>query len=76
MIRVLFFGKLAGVAGNAEMEMPAANDTDQLRQMLEDRFPDLNRESYVLARNLEITNGNTPLSDGDEVALLPPYAGG
>lgn len=44
-------------------------------------FPDLSRllphrEAIRVAVNLELKDFETEVSDGDEVALMPPFSGG
>ena len=75
-IRVLFFGRLKDYFGNDTLFPDSIEDIQSLRNSLVDRFPRLRREIYSIALNQEIVHGNEKLSDGDEIALLPPVAGG
>ena len=45
---------------------------------MQQRIPQLQefRHAIALAVNYEYSNGETPLHDGDEVALIPPVSGG
>ena len=79
-VRVLFFGVLKEVAGRSEEEIETSPQTtiaslfDSYRQ----RFAtlDARRSSILFARNREFATPDTILSDGDEVAFLPPVSGG
>ncbi len=69
------FGMLAEKAGAETMRVQAA-DTDGLRRALESHIAGLKGLSYAIAVNRQIIGKNEPLQGGEEVALLPPFAGG
>lgn len=79
-IRVLFFGILKDVAGRAEesLEVPEGGKLGDVIDEYARRFPRVAEmsASIVLARNEQFAEANTPLAEGDEVALLPPVSGG
>jgi MoaE-MoaD fusion protein len=79
-IKVLFFGLARDASGLAEeqIELNSAPDLLELRRKYEARFPRLAQmsESLRLAVNEEFRELTWPLSDGDEVAFLPPVSGG
>ena len=41
-----------------------------------DDFPEIVHYNYRIALNNEIIDGDPSLKSGDEVAFLPPFAGG
>jgi molybdopterin converting factor small subunit len=47
-----------------------------LRNFFEDLHPELKSMSYQVAVNQEITNTIEPTQSIQEIALLPPFAGG
>jgi molybdopterin converting factor subunit 1 len=78
-IRTLFFASYRDLAGAdaLDLELPAGATARDLVDRLRsrdglDRLP----AEPALAVNEEHAPLSTPLSDGDEVALLPPVAGG
>ena len=75
-IRVLFFGRLKDITGKDSIMFDKIEDVDSMRKNLFDSFPDMSNEIFAIALNQEIVNGNRKISDGDEIALLPPIAGG
>jgi molybdopterin synthase catalytic subunit len=79
-VRVLFFGLLKEITGTPqeEIELAGAPSAGDLFERYAQRFPKLRamRASIVLARNRELVSAAAALSDGDEVALLPPVSGG
>ena len=74
-MRILLFGVLAEVVGNSIIDMEA-DDVSSLRERLITKFPSLKNYSFQVAVNQERIETNTSLIEQDEVALLPPFAGG
>lgn len=75
-IPVYFFGKLTDFTGSPRLDVPVANDTDELQQQLLQRFPLLGKATYVITVNRKVISQRTPLDAQAEVALLPPFSGG
>ena len=80
MINVLFFGLLRDVVGMRQetCEMPATATLGGVFDAYAIRFPRLSelRRSIVVARNHQFCDPGAPVSDGDEIAFLPPVSGG
>ena len=79
-VRVLFFGAARDVVGHDELELSLtsqSNVASALAQLLVD-YPALARfgNSLLLAVNQEYALPDRKLSDGDELAVLPPVSGG
>lgn len=79
-IRVLLFATYADLAGRGSVELrvaPPATVADVVRQ-LRGVLPGASRipERPLVAVNQVHARLDTPVSDGDELALLPPMAGG
>ena len=79
-IRVLFFGVLRDIVGLREdlVEIPDGARLDSVFEHYAGRFPKLREmsASLVLALNQSFSEPSAPLSEGDEVAFLPPVSGG
>jgi molybdopterin converting factor subunit 1 len=78
-VRVLLFGAAADRAGTRETQIPVEETTvDELWPLLAERHPDLSpmRDTLAFAVNGEYARGDTRVSPGDEVAVLPPVSGG
>ncbi len=79
-VRVRLFGNVREIVGSAEIEMPAAPGatTGSLLSALIGAHPRLApwREYLRVAVNQEYAPGETPVSPGDEVAVIPPVSGG
>src|SRR5438552_1340928 len=79
-VRVLFFGAARDAAGREELELSLgsqANVASAFAQLLAD-YPALARfgNSLLLAVNQEYAHPDRKISDGDELAVLPPVSGG
>jgi len=79
-LRVLFFGMLKDLVGrpSEEIDLPDGSDLAVVFERYASRVPRLRElaPSIVAARNQEFAELRTVLSDGDEVAFLPPVSGG
>jgi molybdopterin synthase catalytic subunit len=79
-IRVLFFGVLRDVTGLREdsIDLPDGGRAAGVFDLYSARFPRLGEmsASIVLAVNQKFCAPSVPLSDGDELAFLPPVSGG
>ena len=79
-VAVRFFASLRELTGTTEgrVEVAAGSNAGDVWEACVTRWPALasRRQSTVLAVNQEFARPETPLQDGDEVALLPPVSGG
>src|SRR5665213_3709079 len=79
-VKVLFFGVLKDMTGHSEqmVEVERGATLGSLFESYFHRFETLRdrRSSILFARNREFAAADTPLSDNDEVAFLPPVSGG
>lgn len=79
-VRLLFFALYRDLLGTAETtaELPAGSTVATLVEWLRARDNGFDRlpPAPAVAVNLEYVSSDHPLQDGDEVAFLPPVAGG
>jgi molybdopterin synthase catalytic subunit len=80
-IRLKLFGALRDEAGGDReiaLEVEDGLDVAGLRSLLAERWPAVERygDRLAVSVNLEVAGPQVALSEGDEVALLPPVAGG
>lgn len=77
-LNVLFFGGLVDVTGIPQKELITDNvlDVKLLNAHLLSLYPLLAKHKYKIAVNQKIVEDTHLLQDGDEVAFLPPFAGG
>ena len=76
MMKVLLFGVLADVVGKSFIEMEEAIDVETMRKNILSKYSLLNNHNFIIAVNKEKVETNISLNSGDEIALLPPFAGG
>jgi molybdopterin synthase catalytic subunit len=81
MITVRLFAMLKDAAGSAELQVTDHPGTVQeLLRLLETQRPALagilSKGRYLISVNQEFADRDTPLKDGDEVGLMPPFSGG
>ena len=77
-VSVLFFARFRELAGTRRREMdvpPGTSVEELLRRLREDEGVDLPPEAAV-AVNRSYASPQTELAEGDEVAIVPPVAGG
>lgn len=75
-VKVLFFGVLAEVTGSAIKHYSEVGLISDLKHMIADDFPEVVHYNFRIALNNQIIEGEEKLKAGDEVAYLPPFAGG
>lgn len=82
MVTVRFFAVLKKLLDRDTMQITITGPTTlkSLLDRMEEEIPSLRstlREGRTLiAVNQEIAQDETPITDGDEIAFLPPFAGG
>jgi len=80
IVRVLYFASAQGLA-NKKSESLRLKEGSSVKDVAAEMLrlhPDLRsiEQTIRYSVNFEIAEGNAPLHDGDEVAVLPPVAGG
>jgi molybdopterin converting factor small subunit len=73
-VKIISFGRLKEILG-PDFEAEAEN-TDQLLNKLNEKFPQLKDLKLRIAVNQKIISENTALQNNDVAALMPPYSGG
>ncbi|CUS96774.1 molybdopterin converting factor subunit 1 [Candidatus Chrysopegis kryptomonas] len=75
-MKVLFFGRLKESIGLDQVEVQGVKSVNELKRYLNENFPILGKEIFAIAVNYKIINDDASLKEEDEVALIPPIAGG
>jgi molybdopterin converting factor subunit 1 len=77
---VKLFAAARELAGRVEVEVEASPGADvaELRELLAQQFPKLAAlaRRSLIAVNAEYAADNKPITEGDELALIPPVSGG
>lgn len=77
-LKLAFFGVLTEVTGESEMDLYTDDlqSVELLDEYLNSNYPLMGKHKYKVAVNQDIVSSDTVLHDGDEIAFLPPFAGG
>jgi molybdopterin synthase sulfur carrier subunit len=75
-IQVLFFGVLAEVTQTTVKHYNGVKSFGDLKMRIADDFPAIVHYNFRIAVNNELVNEDPELKTGDEVAYMPPFAGG
>ena len=75
-ITILLFGNLAHIAETNKLIVQDINDTESVNDLMISKFPAFKKKKYIIALNQLLIKDNQSLKDGDELAFLPPFAGG
>ena len=75
-MKIKLFGMLADKAQANEIEVSDVSTKEQLIQKVNNNHPSFNGLEYKVCVNQAISQGDQHISPDDEIALLPPYAGG
>lgn len=73
---ISLYGILAERVGASELQLPAVNSVGDLRTLLEEQYPGIDRHCYMVAVNKVRADQQTSISEFDEIVILPPFAGG
>ncbi len=83
MVTVRLFGMtkmMAGNQGSLSLNLTNGRKVKDLVDVLESGYPEIgeliHKKKVLVSVNQEIAHEDTMIQDGDEVALLPPFAGG
>lgn len=69
------FGLIAEKAGASTIELEAST-LSELRARLTERIPELSSLSHAIAVDRAIAKDDRTLTGSEEIAVLPPFAGG
>jgi sulfur-carrier protein len=75
-VKVLFFGVLAEISGTGIKHYRNVKSIGELKLRIYDDFPEIAHYNFRVSINSEITDADLFLKSGDEVAFMPPFAGG
>ena len=79
-VKVKYFALCREILGRSEeiLELPEGARVKEILQRLEEEKPEISGlyETMRIAVNYEYVPEHTELHEGDEVALIPPVAGG
>lgn len=77
-INIKYFGSVAEATGKDQesMELPAPTTVHAINEALKAQYGNLGKLKYRIAVNQELVAEQHEVNNNDELALLPPFAGG
>ena len=79
-IRLKYFGMVSESTGvneeNIKVDQETPFTTSKLNVLLKNKYPKLKELNFKFAVNQNMATESHTLQENDEVALLPPFAGG
>ena len=75
-IKIIFFGSLADLIGKSKLMVNDCFDTQSLKEKLIKEFPQIKNCEFLISVDKKLVRNNQKLKPGNEVAFLPPFAGG
>jgi molybdopterin synthase catalytic subunit/molybdopterin converting factor small subunit len=83
MVTIKLFGmtkSLAGNQGSLSLSFTKGRQVKDMVELLDGQYPQIgeliHKKKVLVSVNHEIAHEETEIRDGDEIALLPPFAGG
>jgi molybdopterin converting factor small subunit len=73
--KIKAYGRLADAVGE-EFQLPATNNLNELHNLLKAYHPVFSEVPYRISVNHSLLHGDSAISLGDEIAVLPPFSGG
>ena len=74
--KVLLFGVLADVVKKNQIEISDVKPTEELMIKYKSHYPEIGKYTFRVFVNKDPVSGKKTIKEGDEIALLPPFAGG
>lgn len=75
-IHIRFFGSLADLIGKSKLVVNDCTDILSVKEKVICEYPQLKDCVFLISVNKRLVKDNHPLEEGNEVAFLPPFAGG
>lgn len=75
-INVILFGQLADVVGKSVLTVNNCYDTESIKKKVIKEFPALAHYEFLISIDKKIARNNQKLEGKNEIAFLPPFAGG
>lgn len=75
-VTILTFGQITEITGSSKVCLQHITDTDSLQQQLQQQYPQLQQIKYAIAVDKKLISGNTALTEGSIIAVMPPFSGG
>ena len=75
-VKVVAFGVLQEIIGTSSLQIECLPELSWVKNFLLQIYPALSKQNIQIAVNKQLVSDNITLSEGCEIALLPPFSGG
>ncbi|MCE9539198.1 MAG: MoaD/ThiS family protein [Bacteroidetes bacterium] len=75
-IHIRFFGSLADLIGKSKLVVNDCTDVLSVKEKIICEYPQLKDSVFLISVNKKLVKDNHLLEEGNEIAFLPPFAGG
>ena len=75
-IQLRTFGAVSDLLKDTAIEIAPNATIRDLRHAVLQQYPELSRQYFRMAIGTRMAEDDTELMNGDEVSLMPPFAGG
>ncbi len=75
-IQLRTFGAVSDLLKDTAIEIAPNATIRDLRHAVLQQYPELRRQYFRMAIGTRMAEDDTELMEGDEVSLMPPFAGG
>lgn len=75
-IQLRTFGAVSDLLKDTTIEIEDAASIRDLRHAVLRKYPELSQQYFRMAIGTRMAEDDSELMDGDEVSLMPPFAGG
>lgn len=75
-MKLIYFGMIAEATGKQQELIEPLDSVKILSEFIIKKYPKIAQINFKIAVNQSLVNSNISLKQHDEIAILPPFAGG
>ncbi|MDP8011624.1 MAG: MoaD/ThiS family protein [Thermoplasmata archaeon] len=76
-LKILYFGIFRDITGKINETIDFnGKDLEDLKKYLNEKYPNIVNENFIVSINYKYVDGNEKLKENDEIAIMSPVSGG
>lgn len=75
-VTIQFYGVLAEITGTQQIVAKDITSVDGIKNYINTAYPEITKHNYIIAVNNKISGTNTTITNGNIIAVMPPFSGG
>ncbi len=76
-LKILYFGIFRDITGKINETIDfTGKDLEDLKKYLNEKYPNIVNENFIVSINYKYVDGNEKLKENDEIAIMSPVSGG